>query len=197
MTRPVVHTIGHSNHPIDGFVALLRRHGVDAVADVRSTPYSRFAPQFRREPLRDALQAAAIAYVFLGVELGARTTDPACLTDGAVDYDLLAAKPEFQTGLDRVERGAGGRHVCLLCMERDPLTCHRCILVGRHLAARGLALRHIHFDGSVETGEAAEARLLRETGTAQADALAAGDPLVRAYRMRGRELAWRPKAKPG
>lgn len=190
MTRPVIHTIGHSNHPIDRFVALLRRHGVDAVADVRSRPYSRFAPQFRRDPLRGALEAASIAYVFLGAELGARSDDPECWCDGAVDYDRLARRPQFQAGLDRVEKGAADRRIALLCMERDPLTCHRCILVGRHLAARGLPLRHILFDGGVETGEEADARLLRETGAVQGDVLEP-DSLARAYTIRGRRIAYR------
>ncbi len=190
MAHPIVHTIGHSNHPIDRFVAILRSHGVDAVADVRSHPYSRFAPQFRRDPLRAALEGASIAYVFLGAELGARTDDPECWCEGRVDYDRLARRPQFQAGLDRVETGAEDRRIALLCMERDPLTCHRCILVGRHLARRGMALRHILFDGTVETGEAAEARLVRETGAAQGDVLEP-DALTRAYAIRGREIAYR------
>ncbi|MCC7272320.1 MAG: DUF488 domain-containing protein [Alphaproteobacteria bacterium] len=191
MTARAVHTVGHSNHPIGGFVDLLRRHGVDAVADVRSHPYSRFAPQFRREPLRAALEAAGIAYVFLGAELGARTADPACYRDGVVDYALLARQPGFRAGLDRVERGAGEHHVCLMCMERDPLACHRCILVGRRLAERGIALRHILFDGGIETGEEAEARLVRETGTTQGDVLAGDDPVARADAIRGRAIGHR------
>ncbi|BBK32914.1 hypothetical protein STHU_35480 [Allostella humosa] len=169
---------------------ILKAHGVDAVADVRSRPYSRFAPQFRRDPLRQSLEGAAIAYVFLGAELGARTDDPSCWCDGAVDYHRLAATPLFQAGLDRVRKGAADRHVALLCMERDPLTCHRCILVGRHLARRGLALAHIHYDGTVETGADADARLMRETGTVQGDVLAP-DALARAYDIRGQKIAYR------
>ena len=185
-----VHTIGHSNHPIDRFVEILRRHGVEAVADVRSHPYSRFAPQFRREPLRAALEGASIAYLFLGAELGARTDDPECWCEGVVDYDRLARRPPFQAGLDRVEKEAGDRSIALLCMERDPLTCHRCILVGRHLSRRGVALRHILFDGSVEEGPDAESRLMRETGTIQGDVLDP-DPVARAYAIRGRQIAYR------
>ena len=189
----IVHTIGHSNHPIGRFVEILRSHGIDAVADVRSHPYSRFAPQFRRDPLRDALAGAEIAYVFLGAELGARTDDPTCWCEGAVDYDRLATRPFFQVGLDRVQDGADRRRLALLCMERDPLTCHRCILVGRHLAARGLALRHILFDGTIEDGAAAEARLMRETGAVQGDVLHP-DARARAYEIRGRQIAYRRPA---
>lgn len=185
-------SIGHSNHPIGRFIDLLKAYGVDAIADVRSQPYSRFAPQFRREPLAVALKEAGLAYVFLGRELGARSDDPACLVDGAVDYGRLAATPLFQAGLDRVETGMRTHRIALMCMERDPLTCHRCILVGRHLAGRGVGLGHIHFDGTVETEADADARLVREEGTGQADALDAGEPVARAYDARGRTMGWRP-----
>lgn len=196
MDKHQLFTIGHSNHPTARFVELLKAHGVDAVADVRSQPYSRFAPQFRRAPLAAALKESGLAYAFLGRELGARSDDPACLIDGAVDYGRLALTPLFQAGLDRVETGLRTHRIALMCMERDPLTCHRCILVGRHLARRGVALRHIHFDGTVETAPEADTRLVRETGTGQADALDAGDPVERAYDARGRTMGWRPAMPP-
>lgn len=71
-------TIGHSTHPLEVFVGLLQQYDVTSVADVRGTPYSRFNPQFNREPLAERLAAHGIAYAFLGVELGGRTDDPAC-----------------------------------------------------------------------------------------------------------------------
>ena len=50
-----IFTIGHSTHPFQQFAALLTRNGVTAVADVRSAPYSRYNPQYNREPLKAAL----------------------------------------------------------------------------------------------------------------------------------------------
>ena len=97
MKTPQLLTIGHSTHSIERFIELLRRHGVDAVADVRSTPASRFALQFNREALRDSLEAASIRYVFLGRELGARSSDPRCYVNGKVQYGRLARTPEFYT----------------------------------------------------------------------------------------------------
>ncbi len=67
--NPMLYTIGHSNHEIDVFLGLLRQHGVTAVGDVRSQPYSRYVPQFSRDALVAALANAGIAYVFLGKEL--------------------------------------------------------------------------------------------------------------------------------
>lgn len=88
-------TIGHSNHPIDRFVVLLRHNAVTALADFRSHPYIRFAPQFSKAVLRTALENERIAYVFLGRELVARSPNPACFRDGKVPYDLLAGDPAF------------------------------------------------------------------------------------------------------
>ena len=71
-------TIGHSTHPIEKVLDLLRLHAVTAVADVRSVPASRFTPHFNRDALKRSLADAGIKYVFLGQSLGrAPTTAPA------------------------------------------------------------------------------------------------------------------------
>ena len=103
--RSHVLTIGHSNHAAADFLALLRRHAATAVADVRSAPYSRFNPQFNRETLRHALTEAGIAYVYLGLELGGRSDDPACYEDGRIRYDRVAETRNFKDGLRRLESG--------------------------------------------------------------------------------------------
>ena len=188
---PHVFTLGHSNHPIEKFVALLGAHGVRLVADVRSQPYSRFQPQFRREPLRAALAAAGIDYSFTGRELGARAEDPACYVDGKVDYDLLAATSEFAAGLERVATAASERPTALLCAERDPLTCHRTILVCRHLAERDIGARHILRDGNVEEGADAIARLIAEEELDDGDLFRnRAATIAEAYRRRGRKIAY-------
>jgi uncharacterized protein (DUF488 family) len=156
-------TIGHSNHPLEKFVALLRGAGVTAVADVRSQPVSRFAPQFNKERLKPALAEAGIAYVFLGRELGGRPKDPALMRAGKPDYAAMAKTAEFAAGLERIEAGAGDHAIALMCAERDPVACHRFRLVARALAARGAALAHILPDGAIETQDETE----RRTQTAQ------------------------------
>ena len=128
-----VFTVGHSTHALDDFLALLLRHGITAIADVRSSPYSRMNPQFNRETLHAALKGAGIAYVFLGAELGARSRDPDCYEDGKVQYDRLARTAAFQRGLARVQQGAAQYRLALMCAEKEPLDCHRTILVARHL----------------------------------------------------------------
>ena len=153
-------TIGHSTHPLEAFVALLQRHRANAVADVRAAPYSRFNPQYNREPLVGSLAAHGIEYVFLGLELGGRSDDPSFYENGRICYDRLGGTRSFQRGLDRVVRGAASHRIALLCAEKEPLECHRALLVAPALEARGVAVGHILADGRLETHTGAMDRLL-------------------------------------
>ena len=149
-TRGTVLTIGHSTHALEAFVALLQQHDVTAVADVRSAPYSRFNPQFNREPLAETLEDERIRYVFLGNALGGRSDDPACYEDGRIRYDRVAATESFRSGLARVVQGAAEYRIALMCAEKEPLHCHRTLLVSRALDERGVDVAHIHADGRLE-----------------------------------------------
>ncbi|WP_428940956.1 DUF488 family protein [Fontivita pretiosa] len=195
MTK-AIYTIGHSVHPIEEFIGLLTRHQVTAIADVRSTPYSRFNPQFNRDALATALGHAGIEYVFVGDELGARSKDRACYVDGQVRYDLLATTLPFQRGLDRIEQGAEKHRIALMCAEKDPLACHRGILISRHLVARGLVVHHILEDGSLQSHDEAVNRLLTELGLPDHDLFRSRDELVdEAYRLRAMEIAYTEESR--
>lgn len=124
------------------------------MADVRSRPLSRFAPHFSQQRLAPALQAAGIAYGFLGQELGGRPEGPACYVSGQLDYACLARQPGFAAGLQRLGAGARRHRTALLCAERDPAHCHRALLVTPALSARGLTVQHILASGELETQEA-------------------------------------------
>jgi uncharacterized protein (DUF488 family) len=154
-------TIGHSHHPVEAFIALLLQHGVTALADVRSAPYSRFAPQFNREALARSLKTSGIKYVFLGRELGARSDDRSCYEHGRVQYARLARTDGFRSGLTRVIRGANDYHVALMCAEKEPLECHRALLVARALDELGIPVEHILPDGRRESHAEAMLRLLK------------------------------------
>lgn len=173
-----VFTIGHSTLSIESFVGALRQHGVTAVADVRSAPYSRFNPQFNRESLADALRQAGIKYVFLGHELGARSKDPSCYENGRVRYRSLARTSTFQEGIDRVVRGAREYRIALMCAEKEPLECHRTLLVARVLAERDVAIKHILSDGRVESHEATMQRLLDAVHLPHADLFRSSQELI-------------------
>ena len=188
----MIHTIGHSNHPIDRFLGLLQPHGITAVADVRSTPYSRFNPQFRREKLQAALAGAGIQYVFLGEELGARSQDPTCYDpDGRVSYARLAKTDLFRRGIERLKTGMAEHRISLMCAEREPLECHRTILVSRELTRDGVAVTHILGDGSLETHEHAMQRLAASLKLTDMDLFSTpADRVERAYDLQAARIAY-------
>jgi uncharacterized protein (DUF488 family) len=186
-----VFTIGHSTHPWERFVALLRGADVTAVADVRTSPYSRHYPHFNRDDLREKLLADGISYVFLGKELGGRPHEQKFFCDGVADYEKMARTPEFNTGLDRVIEGAKKYRIALMCSERDPLDCHRCLLVSRSLTQRGLRVSHILDDGAIVKHDEIEDRLLKLAGCNADDLFAPhSERLATAYRERARKVAF-------
>ncbi|MCX8005602.1 MAG: DUF488 domain-containing protein [Burkholderiaceae bacterium] len=168
-TQGPILTIGHSTHTLERFIALLKQHGVTAVADVRSAPYSRFNPQFNKSELERRLKAEGIGYVFLGRELGGRSDDPGCYEKGRMQYARLARTEAFRQGIERLRRGAAKHRIACMCAEREPLECHRTLLVARALADEGVGVAHIHGDGHLETHAAAMDRLLDLTGLRRDD----------------------------
>lgn len=135
-----IRTIGHSNHPIERFVDLLRAGGVEVLIDVRSTPWSRRFPQFGKDKLAKSLAEAGIAYVHEGAALGGKP-------QAGGSYDDLARRTDFAEALDRVTARAAGSTLCLMCAEKEPLDCHRTVLVSRRLAERGVTIEHLLADG--------------------------------------------------
>ena len=176
--RLFVLTIGNSNHSLEAFVGLLKQHEVSAVVDVRSAPFSRFSPQFNKESLERSLRRQQIHYVFLGRELGARSEDPSCYVNGRVHYGLLARTEVFGAGIERVMRGAEQYRVALMCAEKEPLECHRPLLVTRALEQRGVEVSHILSDGTLETNAHAMTRLLDLTGVPREELFRSREELV-------------------
>lgn len=160
----IIFTLGHSNHPADHFLELLRTRGVTAVADVRSKPYTKYAKHFCREPLERLLRASGIAYVFLGGLIGGKPDDPDLLgPDGKPDYARIAATPGFASGIERLVTGTDTYTIALVCGEEDPTHCHRRHLIAPALTARGVTVLHIRGDGRVQD-EAALAEAEAGTG---------------------------------
>ena len=161
-------TIGHSNHAADVFLRLLGTHAVTALVDVRSAPYSRFHPQFNRAALATTLAAAGIEYVYLGGALGGRPADPGLYEDGRVRYERVARTAAFRDAVDEVAERAGRDRLALMCAEREPLACHRTLLVAPALEERGATVAHILADGGLETHGDTMDRLLAKHGLAPA-----------------------------
>ncbi len=155
-----VYTIGHSNHTAEALLGLLHRHAIQLIVDVRSYPRSQYSPQFDRLNLVRTLTQSGIEYAFLGAELGARSDLPSPYVDGKVSYEKVRQTVAFECGIKRVETMAGNIRLALMCAEKDPLDCHRTILIGRHLEQRGTEVQHILSDGQLETHREAITRLM-------------------------------------
>ena len=189
--QQTVYSIGHSNHELGAFAGLLAMHGIDAICDVRSHPYSRFNSQFNRETLEARLRKLKIGYLFLGAELGARSTDPSCFERGKVRYDRLAETALFRSGIERVLEECEDRRLALMCAEKEPLDCHRTILVSRSLKDLGVDIQHIHADGRLESHDDAIRRLLLELKLPERDLFRSHEEVVAdAYAAQGARIAY-------
>ena len=157
-----LYTIGHSNHPVDEFIRLLVEHGVKYIVDVRSTPYSRFHPQFNKTALPQALLERGIAYIWAGESLGGRPKDPSCYKHhilpaksadyiNEVSYPEVMQRPWFIEGIHNLLELASQQVTCILCAEKDPTRCHRHHLIARYLLEKypDMTIWHILGDGSL------------------------------------------------
>ena len=189
--QQTIFTIGHSTHSQQRFLELLLQHAITALCDVRSKPYSRVNPQFNREELKKALKANGISYVFLGKELGARSEDPACYENGKVQYDRLAHTELFLQGIQRVQTGMENFRLALMCAEKEPLECHRTILVARRLSDLGINVQHIHANGRLESHADALQRLATMLNLPPVDMFRPQqDMLADAYRRQEERIAY-------
>jgi uncharacterized protein (DUF488 family) len=189
-------TIGHSTQSWEQFLELLTRHRIGAIGDVRSSPYSARFPHFNREYLKHALPDSNIQYVFLGDELGARRAERECYVDGVARYDRISRTSAFSAGLERVQKGVARFRLALMCAEKDPLECHRTILVCRQFR-NDLDIQHILSDGSIETHTDAETRLMAEEKVPGDDLFTPREELIaKAYDRRGGKIAYHECGEP-
>lgn len=186
-----LYTIGHSNHTLERFLELLVAHSITAVGDVRSSPYSRYNPQYNRETLQEELNKNGIQYVFLGKELGPRSNDPACYVNGKVQYHLLAMSTLFKEGIQRLNKGMESFRIALMCAEKDPITCHRAILICRHLRDEGISIQHILEDGSIEDNEDSIARMMKLLKIQDTNLFKGKEEIIQdAYNLQGEKIAY-------
>jgi uncharacterized protein (DUF488 family) len=191
MTPPTLYTVGHSNHSLERFLELLRLYEIEAVADVRSHPYSQFCPHFNREALETALAQHGVRYAFMGWALGARTDDRTCYENGQVKYERLAETAPYQAGIRRLKKAMETRRVALMCAEKDPLTCHRTILITRRLQVDTAEIRHILETGEIETQGESEQRLLDLLKIQPSLFFSEAELIAQAYEQQESKIAYR------
>ena len=192
--QPQLYTIGYSPHTLKGFVDLLKRFRVTALADVRSKPYSAYRPEFNHKNLKKILPEQGIDHIFLGRELGARYEDHSVYVQGRADYELISGHELFKQGLQRLRQETKQHTLVLMCAEKEPLHCHRTVLISRHLKNE-VQIQHILEDATVENQKNTEQRLLAlhdlnrpELPGLEQSRLARLD---KAYLKQGRKIAWR------
>ncbi|MEX2186863.1 MAG: DUF488 domain-containing protein [Pirellulales bacterium] len=178
-----IYSVGHSNHTTEEFLALLKRHEIDLLCDVRSHPASAFAFQFNEPQLRADLEAAGLKYLFLGHQLGGRPVGDEYFDDeGHVRYDVVAESAEFLAGIKRIECEAAQRRVAMMCSEEDPAGCHRRLLVARVLASRGTGGRGVGgtgVGGRGIDGRGIDVRHIRADGRVQSESDVAAEQVQR------------------
>lgn len=196
----IVYTVGHSNHTIPVFLTLLETVAITCVVDVRSTPFSRYNPQYNREVLQATLRDRGVAYLHFGREFGARHTRPELLDPqtGRVDFEKVQQTTPFQQGVRRLREGVSkGFRIALLCAEADPFFCHRFGMISGYLAQNGWQVRHILKDRSVIDNVVLEQWLLSTYAAALQPDLFGPPPepaaqLAPAYRLHNREIGYQP-----
>jgi len=191
-----LYTIGHSNHTIEKFIELLSMHSITDVFDVRSHPYSKFNPQFNQETIEEELKKHNIKYNFLGEELGPRSSDQDCYTNGKVQYSSIANTFQFHQGIDRLLIEMESNPIVIMCAEKDPIICHRTILICRHMRQYDIEIKHILENGKIENNTDTEKRLMRTLNTPQEqeDLFSSMEERIeKAYDIQGEKIAYTSK----
>ena len=138
-----IYTIGHSNREADEFVQILNHFRIKLVADVRSQPFSRYCPQFNKNIIQQKLIHSGIQYLFLGKELGARPEHKDYYINSKVSFDKLKSSISFKKGISRLLDEAEKKNIAIMCSEKEPINCHRSILISRFLEEEGIEVKHI------------------------------------------------------
>ena len=186
-----IYTIGYAAHTIESFIEALKNFNITAVADVRSQPYSRYKPDFNRENIDRDLSANGIEYVFLGNNIGARIKAPECYKNGQVVYDLISSHPLFQDGIDRLLKGVEKYTIALMCAEKDPINCHRTILICKNLKRYKIEILHILDINKCEKHVDTEFRLMKTFNLEQPDFfLKDSERLAEAYSRQEEKIAY-------
>ncbi len=203
MDKPIIYTIGHSTHPIEVFLDLLKTYSVNCLIDVRSVAASSYNPQYNKEPLTNFLKANGITYLHFAEEFGARHTDPDLLDDeGKVNFELVHKSWNFKQGVERLWQGIDkGFTIALMCSESEPFDCHRFSMVSIALEKDGFDVKHILKDKTLKTNAQLESQLLKkyQKKIPQPDMfqpnITVEDQLKAAYRLRNKEIAFSPYSK--
>lgn len=196
-----LYTIGHSTFPKEHLLKLLKKYEIDYLLDVRSTPFSKYTPQYNSDILKSYLLDEGINYAAMGKYFGARQENPAFYPNGYLDFELFRASSMFVQGFENVKKGLIDHNIALMCTEKDPIDCHRAIMVARGFELNGVEVRHILNDATILTQEELNQMLLDryfpdrgQLSLFQEQNKTDEEYLVEAYALRNKEIGYRKGA---
>lgn len=156
-----IYTIGYSGFQLENFINILKYYGINGLIDVRSNPVSKFYTAYNQQELSPSLKENAIAYRNYKAEFGARQIEQKYYPNGYLDFRLFAKSERFQEGMNRLINAMPmGYRFVLMCSEKDPISCHRAIMVAREFDDNNVSVNHIMADGNICTQKDIENRLV-------------------------------------
>ncbi|MFV2040604.1 MAG: DUF488 family protein [Candidatus Hydrothermarchaeales archaeon] len=164
LNQATIYTVGHSNVEFEKFLSLL--NGIKVLVDVRSTPFSKYAPQFNIKNIKRKLEAKGIEYVFIedeyvGNVLGGKPKDEDCYENGKIVYGTVMKKGWYKEGISALIDFANKKRTVIMCSEEDPYACHRHHLISQSLLREGITVFHIRGDGTNERIEKPEKKMIQ------------------------------------
>lgn len=199
----LIYTIGHSSHDNIYFLELLRKYNINCIVDIRSVPFSKYVPHFNKNVIKKFLNFNNINYVYMADEFGSVHEDKNLFNQkGYLDFEIVKHTKSFKDGIVRLNVGIDKQYIIsLMCTEKDPLDCHRSIMIAPELVKNEFTVHHILPDGSIETQQELEKRLLQLYFPThiQQDLFSTNekniekDLLEKAYRLRNSDIGHRLK----
>ena len=156
-----IYTIGYSSFNVDEFISILHRHNIDVIVDVRSLPFSSRFDSYNKENIYFKLKTENIGYLFFGKEFGARPDDRYLYTNNRVDFNKIINSKNFISVYHRILNGIKNYNICFMCSEKDPIDCHRSILITNFIKnnINDISITHILPD-KLETQEQLDNRII-------------------------------------
>ncbi len=157
-----IYTIGYTSFQINDFIETLIKYKITCLIDVRSTPYSQHYSDYNKDTLEITLKNKEIIYRNYAHEFGARQENTIFYANGGyLDFNKFTSSNQFLEGVKKVTKGIEkGYKFALMCAEKDPINCHRSIMLGKGFKELGYNVDHIKANGQVETQCEIEIRLL-------------------------------------
>ena len=156
-----IFTIGYAGFEIDHFIKVIKEYQINSLIDVRSSPFSKYYSEYNKPLLQKTLQERGIIYRNYNREFGARQDDKMYYPNGYLDFSMFTRSMMFIEGMQKIIKAIPlGYRFVLMCSEKDPITCHRSIMIGKAFFNNGVSINHILSDGRIITQSEIETRLV-------------------------------------